>query len=111
MEGDLPKEAVKRKLDECENRIAVLESKIAQLRAQTITPEKIEKAIKICLNFDDLTREEQRYIIRKIIKKITVSDQGDGEKSVTIFSVLFDCYEKVGGATQNTNITYKTVIK
>lgn len=111
LDGDLPKEAVKRKLEECENRIAVLESKIAQLRAQTITPEKIEKAIKMCLNFDALTREEQRYIIRKIIKKITVSDQGDGEKSVTIFSVLFDCYEKVGGATQNTNITYKTVIK
>ena len=55
----------------------------------------------IARGFDDLTREEQRHIIKKIIKKITVSDQGDSEKSVIIISSLFNYYENVGGATQN----------
>lgn len=79
---EMPSEALKKKLQDMENRQLFLESKIYELKNKTITPETIEKALIICTNFDELSREDKQEIIRKVIKKVTISK--DGDQSCTI---------------------------
>ena len=85
---DLPSNSLKKKLNDFENRKLFLESQIYELKHSVITPDVIEKELKVCCNFDDLTREEKQQIIRKIIKKVTISK--DGDSSCTVISLFTD---------------------
>lgn len=97
---DTPSEKLKTKLLELEERQKQLEYEYEKCEYSEITEEKINEYIVRVSNFEELSREEKRFYIQKIIKKITAHKDGNLEISTTYNKVV----DKDGGATPNTTL-------
>ena len=93
---DLPSDKLKAKLSEFEGRQKSLLLDLERLNATTLDDEKIEKYIIHIEDFSKMPRDEKQLYFRKLLKKITVSKDGE----ISVETTYLDVVAKLGGATQ-----------
>lgn len=101
---DMPSDMLKSKLAELESRRQQLQHDLKKLDATMFTEKKIDKYIIRTENFSSMSREEKQIFIRKIIKKVTVHEDGHLTTWTTysdVPDITTDFHDELGGATQN----------
>lgn len=105
---EMPSPSLQNKIQQFEQEKADLENRIANLRAMPKKPPKLTDEIIRCLNFDELSRAEKAEIIKKLIKKVTIYEDGDEKIGVvaTVYQDLFAYHTGHGGATLSPFLEY-----